>query len=530
MSQHSDCIFCQIAAGQAPASIVYQDEAVVAFMDLNQPNSGKVLIIPCRHVQSIYDLDDDLAAALCQTAVHIARAIKGTIQPQGINLFQANGCAAGQDVFHFHLHILPRYENDRVIVRWPTHTLPRADLDRLAETVRAGLPDRAFTDVDRLMRANMGRVAPSAVLKIVHDGRTIFERAYGFIDPLDEQYPTQPDSVFDLASVSKLFTVTAFFRLVRQNKVSIATPVSQVLPRFNGPHVIGGTQDPITKQPVAANEAFAGQMVERGEITFRHLLTHTSGLAAWRSLYREVADTSSLQPADVPADVRDARIAHLFSYPFIYPSGEQLVYSDLGLILLGEAVAALSNEPLDKAVCHLVLEPLGIADQVWYNPLACGVARERIVPTEYGVWRNRRLLGEVHDENAAGLGGIAGHAGLFATAHAVAALGQLYLNGGVFGGERLLDVDLVAESVREQVRFDTTRRGLGWVLYDPPLGAGGTAFGHTGYTGTSLYCIPERNVVVVLLTNRVYYGRDWEGIFRLRLQVYASIVKALEWI
>lgn len=522
------CVFCQIAAGQAPASVVYQDKDVIAFMDLNQPNPGKILIIPRRHVESIDDLDDDLAAALAHGAVHVARAVKGVIQPEGINLFQANGRVAGQDVSHFHLHILPRYENDEVIIRWPTRVAPRADLDRLARAVRTGLPDGPFAGIDGLMRAGTGRVAPAAVLKLVLDGRTIFERAYGVLDPLDGQVPTQLDSVFDLASVTKLFTVTAFLRLVTQDQVRVTTPVCQVLPRFSGPHFIGGTQDPITKQPIAAHESFAGHIVERGEITFKQLLTHTSGLAAWRSLYLEVADTSSLQPADLAADVRAARIEHLLNYPFIYPTHKRMVYSDLGLILLGEAVAVLSGKPLDKAIRHLVLEPLGIADQAWYNPLVCGVSQERIVPTEYGVWRNRRLLGEVHDENAAGLGGVAGHAGLFATADAVAALGQLYINGGVYQGQRLLDADLVADSVREQVCFDTTRRGLGWVLYDPPSPGGMMAFGHTGYTGTSLYCIPGQNAVVVLLTNRVYYGRDWEGISRFRPQIYAAIAELLE--
>ena len=138
-----------------------------------------------------------------------------------------------------------------MIIHWPTRILPRGDLDCLAETVRTGLPDGAFAALDGVMRRSVGRVAPATVIKLVRDGQTVFERAYGVLDPLDGQYPAQLDSIFDLASVTKLFTITAFFRLVTQNKVSVDTPVCQILPSFTGPHPIGGTQDPITKQPVA---------------------------------------------------------------------------------------------------------------------------------------------------------------------------------------------------------------------------------------------------------------------------------------
>ncbi len=520
MHQQTSCVFCQIAAGQAPASVVYQDDQVMAFMDLNQPNPGKVLVMPRCHVETVYDLDDELAAHLMQVSVRLARAIQATIQPDGLNLFQANGTAAQQSVFHFHLHLVPRYHEDAIHLRWPARTPSRSTLDQLAAQIGGGLPDGPWAPVDARMRQYLGRVAPSMALHVAQGGNPVFERAYGHLDPLDAQRPVQPDSVFDLASLTKLFTFTAFFRLATQGRVAVDTPVREVLPRFGGTQPIGGTEDPITKRPIAADMAFTARTVDRDKITFRHLLTHTSGLAAWRAVYGEIEDTAGGAPAEISPELRAARIEKIYDYPFIYPTGERLVYSDLGLILLGEAVARLAGEPLEQAVRHLVLQPLGIDEQAWFNPLACGVAPERIVPTEYSTQRDRRLIGEVHDENAAGLSGVAGHAGLFATARAVAVLGQLYLNGGLWNGTQLIDTELIAESIAEQVQSEDIRRGLGWVLY-----ADG-AFGHTGYTGTSVRCYPAHNLIVALFTNRVYYGRDWAGIFRLRTQVYEAILEA----
>lgn len=382
------------------------------------------------------------------------------------------------------------------------------------------MSEEKFAALDALMRRYVGRVAPAMVLYIAQGGRPVFCTAYGYLDPLDAQRPTQPDSVFDLASLTKLFTFTAFFRLVTQGRVTVDTPVRAVLPRFGGPHPIGGAESPVTRRPIPVDAALATRVVDRDAITFRHVLTHTSGLAAWRAVYAEIEDTAGRAPTEISPSLRASRIEKIYEYPFIYPTGERTVYSDLGLILLGEAVARLTNRPLEEAIRQLVLEPLGIADQAWFNPLAAGVSPERIVPTEYSVARDRRLLGEVHDENAAGLGGVAGHAGLFATAQALATLGQLYLNGGLWNGMQLLDAGLVAESVTKQVPADEVWRGLGWVVYDDG------AFGHTGYTGTSLRCYPSLGLTVVLLTNRVYYGRDWEGIFRLRTEVYQAILQA----
>ncbi len=136
-----DCIFCAIASGQAPASIVFQDEQVLAFMSLEQPNPYKVLVVPCAHVETLYDLSDEQAAYIFQTTVRIARVIRNISNCPGLNLVQCNGAAGQQDVFHFHLHLVPRFANDtqqgRIMLTWDNTVQERKYLDRLAAELAA---------------------------------------------------------------------------------------------------------------------------------------------------------------------------------------------------------------------------------------------------------------------------------------------------------------------------------------------------------------------------------------------------------
>ena len=376
------------------------------------------------------------------------------------------------------------------------------------------------------MQSGLGCVFPAAALHIRQGGVTIFERAYGYLDPDTAQRPTQAASLFDLASLTKLFTATAFMRLVEAGLVALTTPVAEVLPEFAGQRPIGPTEDPLASVTVPPNPQFAGQEVDAGTITFWHLLTHTSGLAAWRSLYRVPL------PHLVPADLRARRIGAIYrEYGFAYPPGARVVYSDLGFILLGEAIARLAGAPLEVYLRRAVLEPLGLL-RTTYNPLRNGFSPEGIVPTELCAWRHRRCVGEVHDENSASLGGVAGHAGLFSTAAEVAALGQLYLEGGITHGVRLLARETVAEMVRVQVGSDEDPRGLGWHQRSAGYSSSGhgfspRSFGHTGFTGTSLWVDPDRELVVALLTNRVYYGRDPQPITDFRPRLHDAVLTDL---
>jgi histidine triad (HIT) family protein len=134
----SDCVFCRIIAGELPASKVYEDAHTIAFMDLGQVNAGHVIVAVKPHVENIYGLSDDLAAAVFRTAAKVARAVKSSMKPEGTTLLQANEPAGWQTVFHFHLHVVPRHSNDGLTFSWPAKHPPQHELDRLAEQVRQG--------------------------------------------------------------------------------------------------------------------------------------------------------------------------------------------------------------------------------------------------------------------------------------------------------------------------------------------------------------------------------------------------------
>ncbi len=400
----------------------------------------------------------------------------------------------------------------------------------------------SWSSVSRLLEAGVGKVAPAIVLHVRHRGKVVFEEAHGVFNPEatrpgEDATPVSPDALFDLASVTKLFTATAFMRLVEAGRVHLDQFVADVIPEFAGVRPIGGAEDPISKQPTWPDEAFAGEEVDAGRVTFRHLLTHTSGLAAWRSVYRAAGPPPPPPGEPMWRPTVEERIhwgvQAICTYPFVYPPGERLVYSDLGIILLGEAVARLTGQRLDMALRTLVLDPLGMAG-AGFRPLDMPGREEasRCVPTEWCAWRQRRLRGEVHDENAAGLGGVAGHAGLFATAAHVAQLGQMMLHEGSWEGAQLLSPEAVREMTREQARFGDEVRGLGWMRRSAKGASSGRhfgpeSFGHTGYTGTSLWVDPDRQLVVSLMTNRVYYGRDPEAIAAFRPAVHDAVVEAL---
>ncbi len=362
---------------------------------------------------------------------------------------------------------------------------------------------------EAVIRESLGRVFPAAQIVARLDGQVVLSRACGWLDPETRNRPTRPDTLFDLASVTKLFVVSAFMSLVEQGTVSIHDPVCTTLPELAGRRPIRPYEDPL--QPGALVEVAPGDPaeVDAHEVTFFHLLTHTSGLPAWRPLYRAGGPAQALQMA--------------LGTPFAYPIGTRVVYSDIGLILLGLAIERLTGQALADLVRERVTGPLGLV-HTRYGPVGGDVA-----PTELCAWRGRRLCGEVHDENAAALGGIAGHAGLFSTAEDVAAFGLAFLDGG----RPMLSPATVSAMTRLQAEDGALRRGLGFALWSPDPETSGhpfsqRAFGHTGFTGTSLWVDPARRLVVACLTNRVYYGRDGGGILAFRLALHREIVRAVD--
>lgn len=390
--------------------------------------------------------------------------------------------------------------------------------------------------IHAVVQEGVGTVFPAATLLVEQDGERLIHQAYGCLDPGPCQYPTRPDSLLDLASLTKLFTATAFMTLAEAGRVTLETKVVQVLPEFAGVRPIGITEDPLSHQPILPDPAFVGQSVDAGGITFRHLLTHTSGLPGWTPLFKQGPQLDPVPTSDqVSPEARSARVSAIWAdTPFAYPTGKRLVYSDLGLILLGEAVARLADMPLERYLAQAIFEPLGLT-RTAFNPMPNGFSAQEIAQTEVCAWRKRRCVGEVHDENAASLGGVAGHAGLFSTAEDVAALGRMFLPRRPDfpnSNRSILSQATVGTMTQAQAHQDGIERGLAWLRQgDDPTSIvatwGPESFGHTGFTGTSLWIDPDAHLLVVLLTNRVYGGRDPAGIMAFRRRFHAAIAAVL---
>jgi CubicO group peptidase (beta-lactamase class C family) len=374
-----------------------------------------------------------------------------------------------------------------------------------------------FSGVEEVVVSGLDHVYPAAQLAVYYHDEPIFSASYGWLDPELRQRPTQSDTQFDLASVSKLYTVTTFMALVEAGLIGLDQPVCAVLPEMDETRPIHPYEDPLSPGDwVHIGADPPASSVDASLVTFRHLLSHNSGLPAWRPLHRE-------------PDAEAARRMALNTF-FSYPVGTRVVYSDVGLILLGYAIERVTSLPLDDAIDRYVLGPLNLT-RTRYMRLADPLrhpsdAPRNAAPTEVCSWRGRRIIGEVHDENAARLGGVAGHAGLFSTADEVARFGQAFFHVDV------LHAATISEMARVQAQDGDTRRGLGFALWSPDPESSGNpfgpdAFGHTGFTGTSLWIDPRRRLVVAALTNRVYYGRHAGGILEFRVALHRAIVEAL---
>jgi serine-type D-Ala-D-Ala carboxypeptidase len=383
------------------------------------------------------------------------------------------------------------------------------------------LPSDLNHALDELVQSNLGHIFPALAVNIVHRSQVLLNAAWGWIDPETQTLPTRTDSLFDLASVSKMFNVTAFLTLVSEGKVTVDTPLVDIVPEFgrSGLRYTDGGQDPHTKAMLPVADDMRGKTIDPARVTLRHLASHTSGLAPWRAVYNAAgpAPAAPDQPEPVARSIRWPRgLEMMCASPFVGEPGDRVRYSDIGMMLLGEVGARLHDptRDLDAAVQERVVTPLNLPS-ITYNPVRNGRLQTTAIPTEMDAdWRKRRPWGEVHDENACGLGGIAGHAGLFGTARDVAAFGQAWLEGSL-----PITPALLQEATIEQSRGDDARHGLGWVLPTEvssfaALSAG--SYGHTGFTGTSLWIDPERELVVTCFSNRVYYGREREGIEAFR--------------
>jgi CubicO group peptidase (beta-lactamase class C family) len=266
-----------------------------------------------------------------------------------------------------------------------------------------------------------------------------------------------------------------------------------------------------------------------GRATLRQLLTHSSGLPGWRGFYERLSQNAGLPSSPQARAHAGRQVLHLIQgETLIYGRGERSLYSDLGFMLLGLVIERLSGTTLDQFVYEQIVQPLK-AQPLCYLPTDReGESRKSamitlIAPTECDSWRGRLLCGEVHDENAAALGGVAGHAGLFGTAEAVLAVMGAWLSG-YHRKPSILNSEVVRDFTRRQTTVPGSSWALGWDTPSTPSSSGryfsAQSFGHLGYTGTSIWIDPVCELEVVLLSNRVHPTRKNEGIRAFRPTIH----------
>ena len=340
-------------------------------------------------------------------------------------------------------------------------------------------------------------VTPGGVLAVGHQGRLVALHPFGRFTYEQNAPSVRADTLYDLASLTKVVgTTTAAMLLYQRGVLPLDAPVTRFLPE------LAQGADPAAKR----------------RIQVRHLLTHSSGLPGYLRFFQEV-------------ESREELLQRVYALPLEYPTGSRAAYSDLGVILLGEIIERLSGQRLDEFLRANLFDPLGVKN-ILFNPPAAW--RSRIAPTEDDrEFRNRVVQGEVHDENAWVMGGVAPHAGLFSTARDLAAFCQLLLNGGIYSHRRILQRSTIELFTTRQNLPESTR-ALGWdTPSDPPAYASAgqyfspRAFGHTGFTGTSIWIDPAKELFVVLLTNRVHPTRENRRIRHFRPRVHDAVVEAL---
>lgn len=355
-----------------------------------------------------------------------------------------------------------------------------------------------------LQQAVVDGTFPGAVLAIRHAGDRVCLVTAGHLSTNPPGNPVTSSSVYDLASLTKpLATVTSLVLLIQAGRCRLDDRVDALLPELGDAPV--------------------------GQATLRHLLTHSSGLPGWRGFYEQLSPNAVLPSSQQARADAGRRVLQLIkAESLIYGKGKRSLYSDLGFMLLGLAIERLSGITLDQFVRARVVQPLR-AHLLGYLPTDQeGESRKRsminlIAPTEWDLWRGRLVCGEVHDENAAALGGVAGHAGLFGTAEAVLAVTGAWLMS-YQRRPSILDSDVVREFARRQTTVPGSSWALGWDTPSSPSSSGqyfsSQSFGHLGYTGTSIWIDPVCELEVVLLSNRVHPSRKNEEIRAFRPTVH----------
>jgi CubicO group peptidase (beta-lactamase class C family) len=352
--------------------------------------------------------------------------------------------------------------------------------------------DYDFSRVEKVVIDAIAENAfPGGVILVWKDNKTIFEKSLGHFTYDENSDEVNINTIYDLASLTKvLATTTAAMICVDKKLFNLEDKVSKFIPSF------------------ASNG--------KENVTINNLLLHNSGLPAWRRYYDK--------------DFTDYEIlSDIYSLEIEFEPGRRTLYSDLGMIVLGKVIEKASKKSLDEFCGDEIFNRLKMTD-TFFNPP--GSVKNRIPPTEIDdYWRMKLIKGEVHDENSSLLGGAAGHAGLFSTAGDIAKLLKVIMNKGKTNGSQLIKKETVGLFTTQN--DSEKERLLGWDSKSAKGSSAGNkfsidSFGHTGFTGTSVWIDPARNLFVVFLTNRVYPSRENKKILQVRPKLHDAVIDAVE--
>ncbi|HEV7389919.1 MAG TPA: serine hydrolase domain-containing protein [Gemmatimonadaceae bacterium] len=376
----------------------------------------------------------------------------------------------------------------RVVSAAPT---PVKYIDPEVGLNNSGLDPALAGKLDKIVKTAIEEaVAPGVAIAVGRNGHIAYMKGYGYIDWNQPGSPVvDTNTLYDLASLTKVIATTTLAMILEETgQLDINRTVVSYLPEFNSP--------------------------EKSQITVKQLLTHSGGLEAGANIF-------------TTARGRDQYLYQINNRPLEYTPGTNMIYSDWDMILLQLVMERISGKTLDILASEKIFRPLGMIDTQYQPPISL---RSRIAPTQVDDSRGGLLWGSVHDENAWAMGGVAGHAGLFSTARDLALFSMMILNGGEgVNGVRIVKPATIARWTARQGKEST--RALGW---DSPEGGSSAgqffspwSFGHTGFTGTSIWIDPEKDLFVVVLTNRVNPTRNNTRHVQLRRDVADAVQQSV---
>ena len=364
----------------------------------------------------------------------------------------------------------------------------------------------AFPYIEKILQqAIENGSTPGVALLVDKNGELLYRKAVGYAQISSENRPLSEDTIFDIASLTKVVaTTTAIMLLLRDKTITLTDPIKKYIPEFS-----------------------------HDQVTFIHLLTHSAGFPDWLPLYEEVQQEANRQGSDFVGslEAKHFLVEKVCQTDLIYAPGQHAKYSDLGFILLGYAIEKISGTTLDRYCDKMIFRPLGMST-TFFQQSGKALREGNYAATERCEWRRKILCGEVHDENAYAMGGVAGHAGLFSTLDDIHRF-MTMLYHCYKGLDPTIPKSIVHEFFSRQNIVENSTRALGWDTPSKKKSSGGTllsetSIGHTGFTGTSIWFDLKRKLLMLLFSNRIHPSRQNQTFLNMRPKIHDAVVIATD--